>query len=110
MKLIDKIFYIMLDDYYYCGKDESPTIKGLGTGALTGVNSVPIFNKDKSKAKPVNNVLSLRTVVTEIIDAVRYEDIFKNKTIKELKIIFEEEEEWNNKEEIQTDIYQKNIT
>ena len=23
MKLIDKIFYIMLDDYYYCGKDES---------------------------------------------------------------------------------------
>lgn len=92
MKINDKVFYIMLDDYYYCGKDEStPTVKGLGTGALTGVNSVPVFERDKSEAKVIYDVITLRSAVVEVIDALRYRDIFADEEIVELKILFEED-------------------
>jgi len=93
MRLSDKKFIIKLDDYYYCGKDESmQTGKGLGMGALGSSSSVPVFDKNKSNALSINDTLSLRTRIVEIIDAIRYQDIFKDKNIDKLIIEFVKEE------------------
>jgi len=78
------------DSLYYTGYGDRLTGKGLGSGALTGTNRVPIFTEDVTKAKKIETYIDAKRIMGEIIDAIRYKDI---EPVKSVNIVFVEVEE-----------------
>lgn len=42
-------------DMFYKGYGEELTVKGLGSGALTGTNRIPVFTGNMDEAKDLGN-------------------------------------------------------
>ena len=75
-------------EIFYKGYGDELTGKGLGSGALTGTNRVPIFTEDITKAKKIETFIDAKRIMGEIIDAIRYKDI---KEVRMISIHFLEE-------------------
>lgn len=60
---------------FYSGYGERLTGKGLGSGALTGTNRVPVFSREKSEAKKIETYIDAKRITAEIIDAIKYNEI-----------------------------------
>ncbi len=71
---------------YYAGYGDTLTGKGLGSGALTGTNRVPIFTDDITEAIVIETYIDSKRIMSEIIDAIRYKDI---EVVDNLSIYFE---------------------
>ena len=63
-------------DMFYKGYGEELTVKGLGSGELTGTNRIPVFTGNMDEAKDLGNFIDAKRVMGEIIDSVRYGDIY----------------------------------
>lgn len=71
---------------YYAGYGDKLTGKGLGSGALTGTNRVPIFTDDITEAIVIETYIDTKRIMSEIIDAIRYKDI---EMVDSLSVYFE---------------------
>lgn len=60
---------------YYAGYGNTLTGKGLGSGALTGTNRVPVFTDDIAEAITIETYIDTKRIISEIIDAIKYKDI-----------------------------------
>lgn len=69
------------DVVYYAGYGDVLTGKGLGSGALTGTNRVPMFTSDIRKSKSIETYIDAKRITGEIIDAMRYRDIERFKVV-----------------------------
>lgn len=88
MKISSKEFVIKLGEYYYAGKNEDvkTAAGGLGGAALGYSTSIPILTKEKSKAKIIGDVFTLKTMFSELIDAIRFQYILKSEDIDNVEI------------------------
>lgn len=75
MKIVISALNTNGQEMFYKGYGEELTGKGLGSGALTGTNRVPIFTNSMNKAKIFETYIDGRRTMSEIIDAIRYKDI-----------------------------------
>lgn len=74
------------DVTYFAGYGDKLTGKGLGSGALTSTNRVPVFTKGLLTAKKIETYIDAKRIVNEIIDAIKYKDI---KPVQLIGIYFE---------------------
>lgn len=81
MKIIISALNTNEQNMFYKGYGEEKSKKGLGSGALTGTNRVPVFTNSTKKAKEINNFIDAKRIMTEIIDSIKYEEIYNIKMI-----------------------------
>jgi hypothetical protein len=58
---------------FFSGYTDVKAEKGLGSGALTGTNRVPLLTAED--VKEIKTFIDAKRIMSEIIDAIRYEDI-----------------------------------
>ena len=84
--------YIKINDkYYYAGKNENIKIKNGIPGSSWGEGygkhpSLPMFTKEKTKAEKIKSSIDLKRIFSELVDAIRFKDVFENEEVKEIKV------------------------
>lgn len=76
-------------EVYFSGYTNEETMKGLGSGALTGTNRVPYFSTSGKDAKNIMTYIDAKRIIGEIIDSIKYKEI---EGINFITIHFEKED------------------
>ena len=84
--------FIKVNKLYYAGKNEEITKKqsqGQVWYDYGGYVSLPIFTKSKENACEITNVIDLKRIFNELVDAIRFKDIFENEKVERIEVLYD---------------------